>query len=61
MLNDIRAKRSTEVGWLTGAIVREASRLGIAAPIHEVMYSLVKGIEQTWEQDDERPSEESAA
>ena len=60
MLNDVRAKRSTEVGWLTGAIVKEAHRLGIAAPIHEVMYSLVKGIEQTWEPNDERRGEETA-
>ena len=48
MLDDVRSRRLTEVDWLTGAIVREANKLGIAAPIHELMYALVKGIEHSW-------------
>lgn len=47
MLDDVRSKRLTEADWLTGAILREANRLGIAAPIHEVMYALVKAIEHS--------------
>ena len=61
MLNDVRAKCPTEVDWLTGAIVREANKLGIAVPIHEVMYGLVKGIERAWELDDKSRDERSAA
>ena len=65
MLDDVRVKRPTEVDWLTGAIVKEAHKLGIAAPIHELMYSLVKAIEHAWEPHvqgrDERPGEGSAA
>jgi 2-dehydropantoate 2-reductase len=53
MLDDVRAKRLTEVDWLTGAIVREGRKLGIATPIHEVMYGLVKGIEHAWARDGE--------
>jgi len=49
MLDDVRAKRLTEVDWLTGAILREADKLGIAAPLHELLYGLVKGIEYGWE------------
>ena len=53
MLDDVRARRLTEVDWLTGAIVREGKRLGIATPIHEVMYGLVKGIEHAWKHERE--------
>jgi 2-dehydropantoate 2-reductase len=53
MLEDVRSKRLTEVDWLTGAIVREANKLGIPAPIHEALYGLVKGIEHSWQQEDE--------
>lgn len=48
MLEDVRARRLTEVDWITGAIVREAEKAGIAAPINEVLYRLVKGKEASW-------------
>lgn len=47
MLSDIRANRATEIDWLTGAIVREASRLNIRTPIHEMLFGLVKGLERS--------------
>jgi 2-dehydropantoate 2-reductase len=49
MLDDVRHRRATEVDWLTGAVVREAARLGVAAPIHETLYRLVKAKELSWE------------
>lgn len=49
MLEDVRAHRPTEVDWLTGAVVREAQRLGIPAPIHETLYRLVKARETSWQ------------
>ncbi len=52
MLDDVRSKRLTEVDWLTGAIVRQANKLGIPAPIHETLYGLVKGIEHSWQPQD---------
>jgi 2-dehydropantoate 2-reductase len=48
MLDDVRSRRQTEVDWLTGAVVREAQRLGVPAPIHETMYRLVKAKEASW-------------
>ena len=48
MLDDVRNRRHTEVDWLTGAVVREAARLGIPAPIHETLYRLVKARELSW-------------
>lgn len=48
MLDDVRHRRPTEVDWLTGAVVREAARLGIAVPIHETLYRLVKAREASW-------------
>lgn len=50
MLDDVRSERPTEVDWLTGAVVREGRRLGIAVPIHETMYRLVKARELSWQQ-----------
>lgn len=53
MLDDVRSKRLTEVDWLTGAIVREANKFGVPAPIHETLYGLIKGIEHSWQQEDD--------
>ncbi|MDJ0928797.1 MAG: 2-dehydropantoate 2-reductase [Gammaproteobacteria bacterium] len=50
MLDDVRNQRHTEVDWLTGAVVREAARLGVPAPIHETLYRLVKAKELSWTQ-----------
>ncbi len=48
MLEDVRAKRLTEIDWITGAIVREAVKAGIDAPINETLYRLVKAREGSW-------------
>lgn len=48
MLDDVRARRPTEIDWLTGAVVREARRVGVPAPIHETLYRLVKARELSW-------------
>lgn len=48
MLEDVRARRATEVDWITGAIVREAARAGVPAPINETLYRLVKAREASW-------------
>ena len=49
MLEDVRARRHTEVDWITGSIVREARRLGVPAPINETLYRLVKAREASWQ------------
>jgi 2-dehydropantoate 2-reductase len=49
MLEDVQARRRTEVDMITGSLVREANRLGVPVPLHEAMYSLIKGVEASWE------------
>jgi 2-dehydropantoate 2-reductase len=49
MLEDVQAYRPTEVDMITGSLVREAHRLGVPVPLHEAMYSLIKGKEASWE------------
>ena len=48
MLEDVLARRPTEVDAITGALVREAERLGVPTPLHSTMYRLVKGKEASW-------------
>ena len=40
MLEDVEARRRTEVELITGALVREAERAGVAAPLHTALYRL---------------------
>lgn len=54
MLSDVRARRQTEIDWLTGAIVREAEKLAIPVPIHEALFGLVKGLEHGWRTGEKR-------
>jgi 2-dehydropantoate 2-reductase len=48
MLEDVRARRPTEVDFITGALVREAERLGVPVPLHAAMHRLVKGREASY-------------
>jgi 2-dehydropantoate 2-reductase len=45
MLEDVRSGRRTEVDFITGALVREADRLGVEVPLHRAMYRLVRARE----------------
>jgi 2-dehydropantoate 2-reductase len=49
MLEDVNARRPTEVDMISGALVREARRLGVPVPLHETMVRLVKGKEASFE------------
>jgi 2-dehydropantoate 2-reductase len=48
MLEDVEARRPTEVDHITGALVREAERLGVPVPLHAAVYRLVKAREASW-------------
>ena len=48
MLEDVRARRLTEIDWITGAIVRAAQEVGVPVPINESLYRLVKAREASW-------------
>jgi 2-dehydropantoate 2-reductase len=53
MLYDVRHQFRTEVDFLSGAIAREAQRLGVPAPLHTTVYRLIKGKEASWTYPDE--------
>jgi len=45
MLEDVTAHRPTEIELITGSLMREAGRHGVAVPLHTALYSLVKAKE----------------
>jgi 2-dehydropantoate 2-reductase len=51
MLEDVDARRPTEIDLITGSLVREADRLGVPAPLHWALYRLVKAREASWKFD----------
>jgi len=48
MLEDVEARRPTEVDFITGALVREAERHGVDAPLLTAVYRLVKAREASY-------------
>ena len=48
MLEDVEAHRETEIDLITGALVREAERHGVPAPLHTALYRLVKAKEASF-------------
>jgi 2-dehydropantoate 2-reductase len=48
MLEDVEAHRPTEVDFITGALVREAERRGVKAPLMTAVYRLVKAREASY-------------
>jgi len=50
MLQDVEARRATEVDFLNGGISEFGRRLGIATPTHDAIWALVKGVEAAWQQ-----------
>ena len=49
MLEDVDARRPTEIDMITGSLVREADRLGVPVPLHRAMYRLIKAKEASWQ------------
>ncbi len=48
MLEDVEARRRTEIELITGSLVREAERHDVQVPLHAALYALVKGKEDSW-------------
>jgi 2-dehydropantoate 2-reductase len=48
MLQDVEARRQTEVDFLNGGIAEFGRRLGVPTPMHEAIHALVKGVEASW-------------
>jgi 2-dehydropantoate 2-reductase len=48
MLQDVEARRSTEVDWLNGGIARFGREHGVATPLNDAIWALVRGLEASW-------------
>jgi 2-dehydropantoate 2-reductase len=52
MLQDVEARRPTEVDFLNGGISRFGRGEGIDTPLNDALWALVKGLEHSWTVDD---------
>ena len=50
MLQDVEARRQTEIDYLNGGIVRFGREHGVATPLNEAVTALIKGLEASWGQ-----------
>jgi len=50
MLQDVLARRQTEVDFMNGAIVRWGEKTGVPTPLNRAVWQLVKGLEKSWEE-----------
>lgn len=48
MLQDVLAKRQTEVDFMNGAIVQWGEKLGVPTPLNKALWELIKGLEDSW-------------
>src|SRR6476619_4985803 len=49
MLQDVEARRETEIDYLNGGIVRVGREHGVPTPLNDAIWALVKGVEQSWQ------------
>ena len=52
MLQDVLAKRQTEVDFMNGAIVQLGEKVGVPAPLNKALWELIKGLERSWSDPD---------
>jgi 2-dehydropantoate 2-reductase len=50
MLQDVEARRTTEIDYLNGGIVRVGREHDVPTPLNEAIWALMKGVEQSWQQ-----------
>jgi 2-dehydropantoate 2-reductase len=48
MLQDVEARRPTEIDYLNGGIVRFGEEHGVPTPLNRAIWSLVRGLEHSW-------------
>jgi 2-dehydropantoate 2-reductase len=48
MLQDVEARRQTEIDYLNGGIARFGHEHDVPTPLNEAILALVKGLEQSW-------------
>jgi 2-dehydropantoate 2-reductase len=49
MLQDVEARRQTEVDYLNGGIAEFGRQFGVPTPVNEAIRALVKGVEASWQ------------
>lgn len=52
MLQDVLAKRQTEVDFMNGAIAKAGDKVGVATPLNKALWQLIKGLEHSWSDPD---------
>lgn len=52
MLQDILAKRQTEVDFMNGAIADWGQKCGVPTPLNRALWQLIKGLEHSWSDPD---------
>jgi 2-dehydropantoate 2-reductase len=52
MLQDVFAKRQTEVDFMNGAIAQWGDKVGVPTPLNKALWGLIKGLEHSWEDPD---------
>jgi 2-dehydropantoate 2-reductase len=52
MLQDVMAKRQTEVDFMNGAIVQWGGKVGVPTPLNQAIWELIKGLEHAWKDPD---------
>jgi 2-dehydropantoate 2-reductase len=48
MLQDVLARRATEIDMLNGGIVRFGEETGIPTPFNRTAWALIRGLEASW-------------
>jgi 2-dehydropantoate 2-reductase len=48
MLQDVEARRQTEIDFLNGGVVRFGQEHGVPTPLNEAVTALIKGVERSW-------------
>jgi 2-dehydropantoate 2-reductase len=48
MLQDVEARRPTEIDYLNGGIVRFGEKHGVPTSLNRAIWALVKGLEESW-------------
>ncbi|MDQ3876690.1 MAG: 2-dehydropantoate 2-reductase, partial [Actinomycetota bacterium] len=49
MLQDVEARRQTEIDYLNGGIVRFGEEHGVPTPLNAAVTALIKGVERSWQ------------
>ena len=52
MLQDVLAKRQTEVDFMNGAIAEWGQKVGVPTPLNRALWQLTKGLEHSWQDPD---------